>query len=236
MTPLTTHEIVKMLDEYIDCQFLLFCNTDYKIVSNALEFCKNVINHRAAPEVTFSDVLNSKPHEWYYGNFIEKLLALVFFPYTIYDGYQNFDRNFNRRLSTVQIQDVIWNMYNLVCVTGECLHNVVNYYEITPLNEVRQLCLGNDNAIIPQDIHDFISPIMFILRKGPGAVITQQSFVKRWIHAKREQKKTAVKRIESWWLDIIMNPDHNLGHKTVEKMAERYYNIAREYDHHVKVI
>lgn len=231
--PLTIPNIVKMFDEYIDNQFLLFCNTDFKIVSNALEFCKNVIKYRGEPGVTLTDVLNFKPHEWYYGNFIEKLLALVFFPYTIHDGYQH--RNFNRRLSTVQIHDLIWNMYHLVCVTGECAHNVINYYETTPLNELRQLCLDNYHADIPQDIHEYVFPIMFILRKGPSAVTTQQSFVKRWIIAKREQKRAAVRRIESWWLEIMLNPDHNIGQKTVERVAERFYNTAHAHDN-IKVI
>lgn len=220
--PLTVADVIQYLDDYINEEFWMHNNTDVKIVSNALTYLNELLE-KTDGRVCVSDVLNAKPYEWYFGNFISKLLVMLVNPFVlISDGTAQVEQLYTHCLSAIQVNDLIWNMYRLV-ISGQCAHNVEDYYGFTPLQSLTHFV----NEEIPLHIRECFSEIRCILKHGEGIVKKQQGFVKRWIDIKRAQKKAAVERIEGWWLEILLNPDSNVGHRKVGALSSHFYGLAK---------
>jgi hypothetical protein len=220
--------VMSKLNVYIDDMFEKYHNTDFKIVSDAIAFCKKMVleenknRHGNGRTLTLADILDSTPYEWYYGNFISKLLVLLLFPYVLDDAYGRVA--FEKRLSTTQINDLIWNMYDLI-TTSQCRHNVKDYYGFTPLQMVWGV-YADALSDVPSDILDRFAELTYILRNGPGIVQKQQKFVKRWITKRRELRSKAVRSIEKWWLEVLFNPDTPVGQKKINTLSKHFYSLA----------
>ena len=215
-------EIAVILDGITDALFNAFHNSDIKIGTIVMQ----TANHYSTLFNTdIREIYNSQIYNWYYGNFFEKLVLLIFQPYLYsIDNNTGITNNYEKRLSHPQIQDVIYVIYTLLR-NRECNYSIIDYYDKTVLDTIRDY---TDNTDIPDDIRKYTKTLNLLFQDGGLEIYrVQRKWLKRWIRRYRERKlkerKRAVSVIESAWLELLLNPDHPIGIRHLQRLSINFY-------------
>lgn len=196
-------------DIFIDKQFQKHYNTDVKIYSEAF---------KRFPTIT--SYTNLQLYNWYYGNFLSKVVTMVFQPYLYSDSLCN--DLFEKRLSHIQMLDSIWTCYFLI-VHGYCDPAVQDYYDDTAYSYVANF--HKDSKDLPYDLRRHIKSFMYIFRAGKDIVLIQQYYVKRWYKRYIKRRKSAVAIIEKHWLEYILNPNTRVGYRKMKAIEKHFQSI-----------
>ena len=207
-------------DMHLDFLFELYQNTNVDFVKTAMEELVKVVD--LYPAVKVADVLNNTMYDWYYGNFLTKLLALIFQPYLY--SKPCFIGDYSKRMSGSQIRYAYRLAYKLV-TEQQCVSDQSDYYGETPTSYI-QRCDRELGDLLPADIRAWIPSFAYLFKHGKDIVHRQQAFIRTWHRHWMAKRKHAVDIIQSWWLEIILNPDTRIGKKKFHALEHRFNKLA----------
>lgn len=202
--------IALILDSRLDVLFNTWYNTEIDFIERALD---EIVLFEG---IKLPDVLNHSMYNWYFGNFYTKLLVMIFQPYLC--SHPCFFDDYNRRLSDTQIRCALQTIYKLLS-HRLCDPNKKDYYEHTPYTYLVELEKAFE---LPEYIVKWLPAFKYVFKHGYNVVENQQSYIRRWYVKYLNKRRRAVKIIESWWLEQILNPDNKVGKSYILKLSKRF--------------
>lgn len=206
---ISVYEKIHKFDVYIEELFHKYHNTDYKIFSETLKVFPSIVNYT-----------NIQLYNWYYGNFLSKIVTMVFQPYLYTDTETTITQLFEKRFSNIQILDAIWVCYYLIS-NRYCDPTIKDYYDETPYDYIDHF--QKDNKDLPYDIKKHIKSFLYIFNAGSDIVLLQQYYIKRWYKKYIKKRKNAVSIIEKYWIEYMLNPNTIIGFQKM-KQIENHFN------------
>jgi hypothetical protein len=190
-------------------------NTNVKIIKKIFKYVNNLSNRFNIP---VNKILNYNAYEWYYSNFLNALLCYMFVPwtYTILD---------NKKLSHVQIHELIFHIYKLV-INKQCNLYIIDYYEQTFINSLNGYAIRND---VCNYAKKYIHLLKIIFKHGSNLVNKQQKIIKFKLNILRLKKRIAKRIISNWIAEkILWNPNHIKSQKRIEELSKHFYSLTIE--------
>ena len=212
-------------DLHLDSMFEIYHDTEVDFVEMAITELKDLL--KMQDDVTLTDVFNNTMYDWYYGNFFTKMLTLIFQPYLY--SKPCFMGSYAKRLSEVQIRAMYRLAYKLI-TEGTCIPDQKDYYNETPFTYILR-CEKDHWRSIPDDIKEWMPSFRYLFKHGTNVINRQQEYIRRWHRAYRQKRKDAVGVIESWWLEIILNPDTHIGKKKLKVLEQHFHTYAHAHSH-----
>jgi hypothetical protein len=186
-----------------------------KGTSNFLSNCINEFRKKYHKhEVSLSKTINTVIYHWYFGNFANKIVCLVFQPSLFLDAPEK--EKYSICLNSVQVADVLNVCFNLIAYE-EMKIDIKDYYGQTPYWGLRHT-LGYLYEEMPLHIRAAAHPFLMLFKRGKDIVLMQQNCVRQWL----TRRKNAIQRIEEWWFEIVNDPDTRPGKRILNKRAEEW--------------
>jgi hypothetical protein len=197
------------LDFALDYNFKVYIGKNEPFVSKII----NDFISKEGKNIDISLVFNTGLYDWYFGTIIHKLLIYVFQPYLIFKTFPKTEDKYKHMLSKLQIQDIL-NVIHKLIINNNVELNLLDVYDDTAFDYITKFT--KNNIIIPDILKEYIPAFKFVLRNGKNAINIQQKIVRAW-YLKRKQ---AVLTIENSFLELILNPDSELGKKKITNLSK----------------
>jgi hypothetical protein len=222
--------LAKLLDDFIieaylaqrELNFVLGpgADVDPRFFGSTIEWFKQVIMSGASQGVTFTEVLNAKPQDRYFGTFAVVTELLVFFPYNLmYHTGGSMHDQYASHLSKGALHNILHTTFKLIVEDGLDV-NQADYYERTPLQQVLMYSADAIRLSMPDHLVGFLPSFCKLFKHGSKIVELQQAGVRAWLRRKKERR--SVKLIEDWWFEVVNNPFTACGERMLHRRATKW--------------
>lgn len=198
------------LDTIIDCEFKQALGTGKPFFAR----CIAEFKRKHTPEV-FKNVINQKNYNWYFGNLAVKAMSIVFLPSLV---LLKEPEDYSTCLNKEQVADVLNTCFHLIVEEGLDIYKK-DYYKDTPYESLRQTTTHLYD-IMPVHLRSAAGAFLCLYKRGPYILRVQKRAVRTWA----EKRRSAVRKIEDWWFEVVNSPYSSPGKRLLEKRAVRWNN------------
>jgi hypothetical protein len=214
------HRHALMLHALCNDLFLKYYGTSFPIVSRALTQFKMYLENTGRGGAELSDAMNTVLIEWYYGNFCNHIVTMVFTPNVILRR----GLLYTTCMSKTQVHDALITLYDLMI--GHGLHvTVSDGYDETPLYSVQRVWYHYAH-LMPDYMISYSFAFMHVLSRHAILPSRHRALLLQWKKRVEDRKRAAVRKIEAFWIEVMLSPYTEVGRRTLHRMSQGFDQAA----------